>query len=248
MESKVPRSVGKWRLAIGDWRLIVDRTHFATINSWLLAVGLLLTGLGAGFAPWLWRDSVALQLTAPGLAEFVKFLPEVRLGQLDLERLYFLLPLFQAMLMIPLIISNRWLALPGWPRWLLRAAVVPLALAEQRPIWPVATLRDWELRMQTVLAGMALLVALISPLFKDLPLKPLLAVWLVVGLPAMILPAWQFNLIGGALADVYRQPVSLAWGWWLAVSGIVLTAIAGAGLIFFGPTPPAVDDAAGDKF
>src|SRR5262245_44023312 len=91
-------------------------------SSWFLVGGLLLAGLGGGFAPWIWRESVALQLTAPGLAEFVKFLPEVRLGQLHVERLYFLTPLFWVMLTLPLVIENRALLIPVWLRWVGRLA------------------------------------------------------------------------------------------------------------------------------
>ena len=86
------------------------KTHPA---GWLLAGGLLLTGVGGAFAPWVWRGAVALQLTAPGLAEFIKFLAESRTLQLQAERLWFLLPLFTAMLALPLFAANRRLALPG---------------------------------------------------------------------------------------------------------------------------------------
>ena len=59
----------------------------------LLLGAMVMVGVGGGFAPWVYHDVVALQLTAPHLAEYVKFLGEVRLGMLNVQRLHFLLPL-----------------------------------------------------------------------------------------------------------------------------------------------------------
>lgn len=195
----------------------------SVLAGWLLSVGLLLTGIGGAFAPWIWREGVALQLTAPGLAEFVKFLAQVRLGQVQVERLYFLLPLFMAMLTLPLLAENRALILPQWFRWMLRLAVLPLALAALSPVWTPAILMAPEFRLQTFLAGLAVGLAIFSPWFKKLPLWPL-AVLLVIGsLAAFILPLWQFSLVQPGMAQAYHEPVSLGWGWWLAVVGIALS-------------------------
>ena len=78
--------------------LLRNTQHASRLSSWLLALGLLVTGIGGAFFPWIWREGVALQLTGPGLAEFVKLLPDVRTMQVEVERLFFLLPLFLAML------------------------------------------------------------------------------------------------------------------------------------------------------
>jgi hypothetical protein len=198
----------------------------------LLIGGILLAGIGAGFAPWIWRESVALQLTAPGLAEFIKFLPEVRLGQLQIERLYFLLPLFWAMLTLPLLIENRELKLPRWLRWTGRLATIPLALASLSPVWTPAILRAPEFRLQTLLACGALGLALVAPLLRWLPLKFLILGSCLGGLIAIILPAWQFSLIQSPLIDVYRSPVTLGWGWWLTVSGVAISLLGGLGTAF----------------
>ena len=178
--------------------------------------------------PWIWRESVALQLTAPGLAEFVKFLPEVRTGQLEIERLFFLLPLFLAILALSLFAANQELRLPDWLRWLMRLAVIPLALAALSPVWTPAILIAPEFRLQTGLALAALGLMVIAPLFKKLPLKLLVALLVLAGIPAIILPAWQFSLVQGGMIEAYHQPVSLGWGWWLTVAGLGLSAISGA--------------------
>ena len=205
--------------------------------SLLLALGLLVTGIGGAFAPWIWRPSVALQLTGPGLAEFVKFLPEIRLGQIEIERLYFLLPLFVAMLFLPLFACNKALVLPAWLRWSLRLTVIPLALASLSPVWTPAILMATEFRLQTILAGVAVGLAVVGPLFKWLSLKIL--VWLLIlgGLAAISLSYWQFNLIQASISEVYHQPIWLGWGWWLAVGGVVLSAVGGMWLVILQRKP-----------
>lgn len=194
-----------------------------SIASWLLAGGLLLAGCGAAFAPWVWRESVALQLTGPGLAEFVKFLPEVRTAQLHFERLHFLYPLFWASLAIPLLVENRQLALPGWLRWLLRLAVIPLALAALSPVWTPAILVAAEFRVQTFLALLAIGLAMIAPLLQGLPLRVGAILLVGGGLAAVWLPWQTFKLVQASISAVYDQPVSLGWGWWLTVAGIGLS-------------------------
>ena len=203
------------------------------ISHWLLALGLLFTGVGGAFLPWIWRESVALQLTAPGLAEFVKFLPEIRTGQVEVERLFFLLPLFLAMLALPLFAINRQLRLPGWVRWVMRLIVIPLSLAALSPVWTPAILIAPEFRLQTALAIVAVGLAVIASLLKKIPLKLLVGLLVAGGLAALILPVWQFSLVQAAMVETYHQPVSLGWGWWLTVGGIVLTIVAGIWAAFF---------------
>lgn len=201
-------------------------TKTKQFGSWMIAGGLLLTGIGGAFLPWAWRESVALQLTGPGLAEFVKFLPQVRQLQIELNRLHFLLPLFVAILALPLFAANKALNLPTWLRWLMRLAVFPLAWAAISPVWKPGVLIAEEFRLQTILAIAAMGLAVIAPLLKNIPLKILAGLFLVAGVAAIILPIRQFALTQPGISEAYNQTVHLGWGWWLTVIGIV-TAIVG---------------------
>jgi hypothetical protein len=201
--------------------------HQGLFPNWLLGGGLLLTGIGGGFAPWVWRESVALQLTAPGLAEFVKFLPGVRSGQIQIERLYFLLPLFVALLALPLFTANSQLTLPAWVRWGLRLATLPMALASLSPVWTPTVLLAPEFRTQTVLAAVAVGLVLLAPLLGRLPLRLLVILLLVGAAGAVTLPAWQFGLIEAEMVEAYHEPVSLGVGWWLTVGGVLLSVAGG---------------------
>ncbi len=180
-------------------------------------IGLFMAGVGGGFVPWVWRDTVALQLTAPGLAEFVKFLPEVRTGQLTVQRLYFLLPLFWAMLALPILAENQQLRLPTWLRWGLRSTVIPMALVALPPVWSPPILLDAEFRIQTILALLAMSLTIISPLLRHLPLKELLGLFWLIGLASLMLSTWQFSLVQAAIVEAYHEPISFGPGWWLTV-------------------------------
>jgi hypothetical protein len=195
------------------------------IGSWFLALGLPLTGVGGAFLPWIWRSSVALQLTAPGLAEFVKFLPEVRTDQIQIERLFFLLPLFLAMLALPLFVVNRDLVLPIWVRLGLRLAVIPLALASLSPVWTPGILISPEFRLQTLLAILSVGLTSIASVLKRLALRPLAVLLVASCLAAITLPSWQFALVQTSIAEAYHEPIYLGWGWWLTVIGLVLATI-----------------------
>jgi hypothetical protein len=218
--------------------LIVHFSFFAfhraslAMSRVLLPAGLVLTGMGGAFLPWVWREPVALQLTAPGLAEFVKFLPEVRLGQAEIERLYFLWPLFLSMLALPLLIENRALGLPVWVRWPLRLVVIPLALASLSPVWTPGILVAPEFRWQTLLAGIALVLTVVAPWLTCLPLRLLIFVLVGLNVPAVILPIWQFSLVQPGLVEADHGPVSLGWGWLVTVAGILLSTMGGLSFLY----------------
>lgn len=197
--------------------------------------GLFLAGVGGGFAPWVWREGVALQLTGPGLAEFVKFLPEVRTLHLQVARLHFLCPLFLAMVALPLLLENKALQLPKWTRLGLRLTVIPFALTSLSPVWTPAILLDAEFRTQTLLALVALGLTVIAPLLKNLSLKIEIVLLIVGSLAAVVLSFRQFSLVQAALSAVYNEPVTLGWGWWLTVGGLGLSLLGGMWL-FFRPT------------
>lgn len=191
---------------------------------WILPISLLLLGVGGGFAPWVYRPSAALQLTAPGLAEFVKFLPEMRLGLLPIQRLHFLLPLATTALTLPLAVTNRQLRLHWSLNALLRLLVLPMSLALLSPVWSPGVLLNPEFRLQTITAAAAVALAIIAPLFKNIPLKYLTSGIAALAALALILSLRQFWLVDDAIGVTYANAIRLGWGGWLSVA-------AGAGLL-----------------
>jgi len=138
------------------------------------------------------------------------------------------------MLILPLVVENKRLALPRWLRWALRLAVIPLALAALSPVWTPAILMAPEFRLQTFLVLIAMGLAVVAPILKSLPLRGLIILLLGSGMTAIILPFWQFGLTQASMVEVYHEPVSLGWGWWLTVAGLVLSIASGIRLAFFG--------------
>jgi len=187
---------------------------------YILAASLLAFAIGAGFTPWVYRPAVAEQLTAPGLAEFVKFLAEKRLGLLPIQRLHFLLPLIVAAPALPLFAVNRQLRLHWAANALLRLTTLPLALAILSPVWSPGVLMSAEFRLQTLAAGAAVGLAVVAPLFRRLSLRWLTAAATIAGLIATVLALRQFFLVQDAIAAVYAAPIALGWGGWLTLAGL----------------------------
>lgn len=189
---------------------------------WSLLAGLLLAALGASFAPWVNRAPAALVLTAPDLAEFVKFLPEVRDGSLRVHRLLYLLPLFVATFSLPLIVVPRRLAYPVWVRWLVLILVIPLALTLLPPVWSPIVLLSPEFRLQTVACLLSLGLIVISRWLRDIPIRPLLVLLTLASLGAAALALWQFLAAREAIGRAYASPIFPGWGTWLTLVGFAL--------------------------
>ena len=195
---------------------------------WLLVMGWLLAAAGDSFAPWVYRAPAALALTAPDLAEFVKFLPEVRDGTLTVQRLLFLAPLFGVVVGAPLVVSSARLAYPGWLRGVMLAAVVPLALMLLPPVWSPPVLMDAEFRPQAGCCVLCLLLVAASTGLRRLPFAPLAALLAGVWLATPFAALGQFLGVQAAVSAAYASPVAPGWGVWVALSG---GALMSAGLL-----------------
>jgi len=196
----------------------------------LLPLGWLLAALGY-YGPWVAHRTAALTLGGVDMAEFVKFLPPVQDGSLAIVRQLFYLPPLAVVVSVALLAWSRTLRYP-WPlRLLFLAAALPVSLQLLPPAWSPASLVTPEFRLQTIaLAGCWLLLAL-SWLFGRLPVWVGGSLTAVLALGAVALPAWQFELAKPAIDAVYGRPPAVGWGFWVAMGGLVLLAIAGAGLL-----------------
>ena len=197
-----------------------------TIIRWILLGGLLLAAVGAAFAPWVARPPAALMLTAPDLAEFVKFLPDVRNGSLRVYRLLFLLPLFTATSALPLFITAQRLAYPGWVRWPVLVSVVPLSLVLLPPVWSPTVLLSSEFRLQTIACAVCLGLITTTRWLGHTPRRLLIRLFLPLALAAPALAFWQFFVVRAAISRAYAGPILPGWGAWATVFGFVLTALA----------------------
>ncbi len=200
---------------------------------WFLLAGTLLAAWGVTFAPWVSRPAAALALTAPDLAEFVKFLPEVRANALPVERLFFLAPLFLITVSIPFIATSRRLNYPRPVRWLALAATIPLALQLLPPVWSPAVLSAPEFRLQTAGCLISLGLVVVSRWL------PQLQATLLAGLPPLLWWAgtvaalYQFFLVQPAVSSAYSSRIRPGWGIWLTLVGLLLLTVCWLQTSFF---------------
>ncbi len=198
------------------------RTHRVRwVRLLLFSVGWMVAATGASCAPWIERPAAALVLTAPDLAEFVKFLPEVRDGTLGIQRLFFLAPLFLLTLGTPLALGSGLSGTPSWLRLLTRLAVFPLALMLLPPVWSPTVMISEEFRLQTLGCIVCIVLAIVWRSNWRLP-RYLLALLSLGWVVAPLLAIWQFVEAQPAIARAYASAITLGWGVWATVGGGVL--------------------------
>lgn len=198
-------------------------TPLSNLSPWMLLGGLLLAAIGASFAPWVDRAPAALVLTAPDLAEFVKFLPEVRDKTFAVHRLLFLLPLFVATCALPMLVTAHRIAYPGWVRWPILVMTIPLSLTLLPPVWSPTVLLSAEFGLQTIGCAFCLSLVIVSRWLGRVPLRPLVALLAPLSLVAPSLALWQFYVVREAITRAYASSIGPGWGAWATLAGFTLT-------------------------
>ena len=182
-------------------------------------------GLAAYVAAWVPHPSPALRVTGLDLAEYVKFLPEIRSGEITLTRELFYLPLPACALAILLA---AWYNQSPWRR-VLRILAIPAsifaALLLLPPVWTPETLWQPEFRKQSATLLLCLGCALASPLLGLLPVRRI-GGWVLalLALAAAILPTHRFLVILPALEVAYGSTLSFGNGVWLTSFAFLMVA------------------------
>ena len=110
------------------------RSRTRAICAWSI-LGLLTLALAAYWLPWIDHQSAALKLSGQDLGEFVKFLPQIRRGQVRFPRQVFYLPPFVAALSFVLLSTNRQLGYPRWVRILILVLAILALPGLLPPVW-----------------------------------------------------------------------------------------------------------------
>ncbi len=185
--------------------------HAQKWATWLFPLGALLA-LAGTVGPWVPHKATGLVITGLDLAEYVKFLPQIRSGDVGIWREVFYLPLVFVSLSLSLWAYRAEVALPRLVRWAMLALAGVAALNLLPPAWTPGRLTTPEFRLQTSAMIVCLGLAAIGPMLALLPR------WIGLGLP-MVLP-----LAGGLAAVVsfarmlpliqplYNAPLGLGWG------------------------------------
>lgn len=198
-------------------RLLGPRTGTALILfGWLL--------VAAGYwGPWVWAEPAGLRVLGLDLAEYVKFVAEVRSGQIAVRRELFYLPLLALSLSLSLLVHRPELRLFRWLRWLGNVLAVPAALAMLPPAWTPPLLRTPEFILQTAAIAVCLAAALLSyPLLRRLPWSTATTIVALLSAAAVWFPVEGFLRLRPALDAIYGRPIELGRGPALMTVGFVL--------------------------
>lgn len=207
---------------------------FATL---LVLLGWLLITLGY-WGPWVPADAAGLRVLGLDMAEYVKFIAEVRSGQITLTREVFYLPLVALSLSLSLLAHRSELRLPGLARWGLNLLAIPAALAMLPPAWTPGLLTTPEFVKQTAAIGVCVMVAVLSyPLLRRLPARLTEGMILLLALVAVVSPLLAFARLSPALNAVYGRQLPLGRGLWQMPLGFVLLA-SGVLLASWRPSQP----------
>ncbi len=193
---------------------------------WSLILTLALLLIAAGYwGPWVAHKAAALVIPGLDLAEYVKFLPEYREGQIAVFREGFYLPLITLSLALSTL---SWHPAVRWPTLLRTIAwlgSIPSALAMLPPAWSPVTLRLPEFRLQVIAIAICLIATAAAPIWRRVPIVWLSGFLALLSLTAIVIPIGQFWIIRPALDHVYGHPIAIGRGPWIMALGEILFAI-----------------------
>ncbi len=213
------------------------RASVSTPGMGLLLLGGVLCTLIGYWAPWVGHPAAGLVQNGFDLSEFVKFLPQVKSGEDPVFRWLFFLPLSTVALSLSMwtttegqagrsSLGGHWLRVPpvGVGLLLLIILIPPYPYTFER-------LLGGEFRARTILA---LVSWATFPLTLVGAGRRMTRQWVDVLLALLALagtigPIVQFLSLHDALSAVYGRPITIGWGVWLMLVGM-LVVLAGTAL------------------
>ena len=162
---------------------------------------------------WMPGPVAGLQLIGLEMGEWVKFLPQVRAGQISASRDLFYLPPVLLGLLLALLTAN-W---PNrWPTWVVRVLAILVAWLSFPSLDAIRfePRSEWLLRL--VWVGVVVLVAVGSWWIKRKSAAAFLPLLLtLIAIAGMVLPAWAYLVMRPAIAQALARPVGFGPGFWL---------------------------------
>ncbi len=182
------------------------------------------------WAPWVAHKTAALTLIGWDMGEYVKFLGEVRTGELRLLREFFYLPPLCATLIILLTASDytRCMAMIIRSVMLIGAGILTLAILPffQPPFsYYLKSLLTAEHRGQALMVAVGGAAIGLFPLWSLLSYIPRRVLIVVLAIIGAFGATWQFRRTIPALNHVYGKPITVGWGIWVMIMGFCGIAI-----------------------
>lgn len=179
------------------------------------------------FMVWLPHDLAGLSFIGLEIGEWVKFLPQLRSGQISIDRNLFYLPPITLGLILAL-----WTA--GWPNrrwqtWATRALAVLVAMLALPAAEAVLYEGSDQWLVRLVLVLIVTFVAILIPLLQRLPNgKGPTVAWgamLIIALTGLTLPTWAYLAVRPAVAELFAENVAFGPGLWLNGIGHFFVAV-----------------------
>lgn len=193
---------------------------------WLLPISILLTLVGY-FGSWIGNPVAGLVVTGLDMGEYIKFLPSIIDGSIQIWREGFYLPLVAVSLTLSLQVFRVELRY-GWAmRALLIAVAIIAALNLLPPAWTPQRMLTAEFRQQFTAIGLLLVAVAFSPFLALLPQKVAGTIITIMALSAVWIPTRGFLSVLPDISLVYNRPQGAGWGIYVMLSGLILLVILG---------------------
>lgn len=206
-------------------RSILSLPGVVPVLPWLYLLTFLVI-LAGYFGAWVPHRVAGLVITGLDLAEYVKFLPIVRSGQVIIWREGFYLPLVTVSLAASFVAFQPHFHGTPRVRWLLRLLLLTIAtiaaLNLLPPAWDQSTFTNPEFRRQIIALGAALLIMGTAPLWALLPRVLTAASVALLVVAALWFPLRDFFQVLPAIGELYQQPLLPGYGLYLTVAALLL--------------------------
>ena len=190
---------------------------------WIALIALIAASLLGYFSPWLPHRAAGLVITGLDLPEYVKFVPQIASGAVDIIREVFLLPLVIASLGLTLIASRR--RLPVWARTAVLIGSLVAAFAILPPAWTPASLLTQEYLWQTIVLLACVGFSFLLPLLNLFPSRLVLIILALLSLGCLLPTSISFYMVRPPIADLYTQSLGVGWGFWLWAAATLLQSV-----------------------
>ncbi len=192
----------------------------------LLRVGFTAILLGY-FLVWLPQPVVGLSFIGLELGEWVKFIPQLRSGELGINRNIFYLPPITLSLMIILWTTN-W-PNNNWQTWVTRFLAIVIAFLTFPALESILGEPPAQWLFRILLISLVVIFAAVMPLVQKWPhtltgIIPWIAIMLL-GFVGGILPTWAYFSITPVVEELVRTHVGAGLGLWLNLSGHLMASV-----------------------
>jgi hypothetical protein len=183
---------------------------------------------------WLPHDVAGLSFIGVEMGEWVKFLPQIRSGEIAANRNLFYVPPITLGLMLAFW-TTYWPNI-RWQTWAMRLLAVIVALLAFPAVEAILDegTSEWLARvaMIAVVAVVTILVSLLSRLPQETGLAIGRIAMIILALVGLTLPMWAYLAVRPVAAKLLTSEIGIGPGLWFNVIGNLMVLVAVSFLLF----------------